>query len=247
MKKFLTVILLSAVFIGTSYAQFFVGPFAGFKSSSLKGAVKLTENGQVQLLNVADAGATAFSAGLTVGYQVIPPGTAGGLYKLDVTIEASWSSFSFFENTWDDLNGSGSFTANGLDGGKTNMFSFGILPIHRFNFKGFILSPFAGLGFGLNLLSTSDITTGPPGFNPGTLTGTSEMKMGLLIFYGTIFKVSSTIQPFIQFEHLIPFGDETEFVESWESSQGQGSENLSITIADVPGYFSIAAGVRFSF
>ncbi len=196
---------------------------------------------------MADAGSTSFNAGLTIGYLVIPAEVTGGLYKLDIDVEASWSSFSYFENTWNSLNGSGTFTANGLSGGNTNMFSFDLMPIHRFNFNNFILSPFVGVGFGVNLLLTSDITTVPPLFNTGTLTGTSELKMGLLAFYGVVFNVSSLIKPFIQFKHMIPFGDETQFTESWEGAQGADTENLAISIADVPGYFNMIAGVRFSF
>jgi len=71
--------------------------------------------------------------------------------------------------------------------------------------------------------------------------------MGLIVFYGTVFQVSRLIQPFIEFRHFIPFGDETQVTDSWESSQGLGTEDLAISIADVPGYFHMAAGVRFSF
>ncbi|HKB84630.1 MAG TPA: hypothetical protein VKD08_00550 [Ignavibacteriaceae bacterium] len=247
MKKLLTLLFVIVISNSNINAQFFFGPFVGFKSSGLEGAVKITENAQPQILNTADAGSTAFTGGLIIGYQVIPADVTGGLYKLDIAVEGSWSSFNFFENAWDDLNGSGTFSVNGLTGGKTNMFSFDLLPIHRFNFDNFILSPFAGLGFGVNLLLTSDITTGPPQFNAGTLTGTSEMKMGLLVFYGTVFKVSSIIQPYIQIRHFIPFGDETKLTENWESAQGLGTESLTFSIADIPGYFNMTAGVRFSF
>jgi hypothetical protein len=246
MKKLLTLLSIM-IFSITLNAQFYLGPYVGFKTSGLKGAMKISENGQVQVGNVADAGSTGFNAGITVGYQVIPADVTGGLYKLDIALDASWLSVSYLENGWNSISGSGNFTAIGLEGGKTNMFSFDLMPIHRFNFNNFILSPYVGLGFGVNLLLTSDITTGPPNFNTGTLAGTSEVKMGLLVFYGTVFNVSSVVKPFIQFKHVIPFGDETQLTDNWQSDQGGGSENLALSIADVPGYFNLAAGVRFSF
>ena len=81
MKKLLCVFSLIIISTVAVNAQFYIGPFVGFKASGLKGAFKLARNGQTQVGNVADGGSTGFNAGLTVGYQVIPPEVAGGLYK----------------------------------------------------------------------------------------------------------------------------------------------------------------------
>lgn len=246
MKKLLCVFSLIIISTVAVNAQFYIGPFVGFKASGLKGAFKLARNGQTQVGNVADGGSTGFNAGLTVGYQVIPPEVAGGLYKLDIDLDASWSSFSYFENSFNSVNGSGKYSADGLSGGTTNVFSFDVMPINRFNFHNFILSPYAGLGVGVNLLLTSDVTLAPPSAT-GTLTGNSEVKIGLIVFYGTIFNVSSVIKPFIQFKHLIPFGSETQFTQNFQSAQGAGSQIYAFSTADVPGYFNLTAGVRFVF
>ncbi len=249
MKKTTFVLSLTALlFVFTFsnvFAQFYLGPYIGFKASGLKGVIKVTENGQVSTGNVADGGSTGLSAGVTVGYQVLPPDVLNGLYKLDLDIDASYSSFSYLENGWNSSQGAGSFAANGFSGGTTTVFSIDIMPIHRLNFRSFqLLSPFLGLGLGLNIMSTSDITVGPPSQN-GTITGVGDFKLGLLVFYGTVIRASNLIQPFIMFKHYIPFGSETQFTNSYQSAQGGGSESLQVSIQDVPGYFNLVAGVRF--
>lgn len=243
MKKFLLLLFLFLISVTMLQAQFYIGPHLGFKSSGLKGAIKTTSQGQVNVGNIADAGSTGFTAGLTVGYQVIP----AGLYTLDINLDASWTSFSYVEEAYNSLNGAGRFAANGLSGASSNVISIDVMPIHRFNFGSFILSPYAGLGFGLNLMLNSDLSQGPPSQARGSYTGTTEMKMGLVVFYGTLFNASRVIKPFIQFKHLIPFGSETEFTENFVSQQGGGSQSFIYAVSDVPGYFSIAAGVRFTF
>lgn len=237
-----SVIILFMIVFATSAAdaQFYMGAFGGFKASGLKGTLKQVSAGQTQVGSVADAGAVGFNAGITTGYQVIPYDATGGLYKLDINLDASWSMFNYFEEGWNNINGAGNFSAQGASGGKTNVFSFDVMPIHRFNFSNFILSPFVGLGFSVNLLMTSDITV--PG---ATLSGVSETQMGLSIFYGTLFNLSGVVKPYIQFKHLIPFGSDTQFTESIQSTQGGGTQSLGYYISDVPGYFNIVAGVRF--
>lgn len=246
MKK--TLMILGMLLFTTSVmqAQFYIGAFGGFKASGLKGAIKISEGGQVSVGSVADASSSGFAAGITTGYQVIPYDVTGGLYKLDINLDASWSNFSYLEEGWNSIYGAGQYTANGLSDGSTNVLSFDIMPIHRFNFSNFILSPFAGLGLGINLISTSDVTTGPPSVT-GTLTGASGTNIGLLFFYGTLFNLSDVIKPFIQFKHMIPFGDETQLTETLQSAQGGGSSSYAVYISDVPGYFNINAGVRFVF
>lgn len=226
------------------FAQFYIGPYVGFKASGLKGAGKTSVNGQVSVSPVADAGSTGFTAGATAGYQVIPPDVTGGLYKLDLALDISWASFNYFENGYNSVNGSGSFSADGLSGGKTNTISIDIMPINRFNIKNFILSPYAGIGLGINLLLNGDISI-TQNNTSATLTGHSDTQLGLLVFYGTLFNVSEKFKPFIQFIHLIPFGSETQFTDNLQIAQGGGSTNYVYSISDVPGYFSIVAGVRF--
>lgn len=246
MKKFFTLSFLAFSFLAsTSYAQFYIGAFGGLKSSGLKGAIKEATGGQVTVGSIADAGITSFSVGITTGYQVLPA-SVSDLYKLDVNLDASYSSFSYFEAGYNSVNGDGKFSAAGLSDGSTTVFSFDIMPIHRFNFSNFILSPFAGLGFGINLLMTSDTKIGPPS-QTGTLTGTSQMNLGLLVFYGTIFNASSTFKPYVQFKHLIPFGDQVEFTENYQAGGGGGSQSYVLSISDVPNYFNFVAGVRFVF
>jgi hypothetical protein len=238
-----TIIILSFLILGSNFlhAQFYIGAFGGFKASGLKGTIKLTSGGQTQIGSVADAGNTGFNTGITTGYQVIPYDVTGGLYKLDLNLDVSWSLFNYFEEGWNNVNGSGNFNAQGASGGSTNVFSFDVMPLHRFNFSDFVLSPFAGLGLSVNLLSTSDISV--PG---ATITGMSETKIGLLLFYGTLFNLSSIGKPYVQFKHLIPFGSETQFTESVQAAQGGGTQSQAYYISDVPGYFNITAGMRFN-
>jgi len=229
------------------FSQFYIGPYVGFKSSGLKGTLKLSSGGQVSTGNVADAGSTGLSAGLTVGYQVLPADVLNGWYKLDINIDASYSSFSYLENGYNSSEGAGRFSAVGFSDGGTMVVSIDIMPIHRLNFPSFkLLSPFLGLGVGLNIISTSDVSVGPP--NPsGTITSVGDFKAGLLVFYGTIIRASDFIQPFIQFKHFIPFGSETQFTESYQAAGGGGTQSYALSIQDIPGYFNLVAGVRFAF
>ena len=151
MKRSILVFCFSVLVVFFSFndifAQFYVGPYIGFEASGLKGAGRTAVNGQISNSNsIADAGSNSFNAGVTVGYQVIPPEVTGGLYKLDLNLDASWASFSYFENGFNSSSGAGSFSADGLSGGKTTVISLDIMPMHRFHFNNFILSPFAGIG-----------------------------------------------------------------------------------------------------
>lgn len=242
MKKSILILLLCFSSAASLNAQFYLGPHFGFKSSGLEGPSKTSINNRITVGSIVDAGSTNFTAGLTLGFQVIPP-SAGSLYKLDINIDASWANFSYLENGWNNLFGEGAFTRNGESGGSTNVISLDLMPIHRFNFSNFILSPYLGAGFGLNIMLTSDYTDPTRG---ATTTGNSEIKMGLLIFYGTLFNASRLIKPFIQFKHFIPFGDETKFTETLSTGQGTVN-NFVMSVMDDPGYFSITAGIRFNF
>jgi hypothetical protein len=242
MKKIITTFSIVLLFSTFLQAQFYIGAFGGFKASGLKGTIRQASGGQTQIGAVADAGNVGFNAGIAAGYQVIPYAVSDGLYKLDINLDVSWSSFNYFEEGWDNINGAGNFSAQGAAGGNTNIFSFDVMPIHRLNFSNFVLSPFAGLGLSVNLLSTSDITV-----PNATLTGTSETKIGLSLFYGTLFNVSRVVKPYIQFKHLIPFGSDTQFTESLQNTQGGGTQSQAYYISDVPGYFNITAGARFNF
>lgn len=243
----LLLVVSMCVLAGIAQAQFYFGANLGFRAYALKGAYKVTQQGnQTFVGNVADAGKTGFNFGVTAGYQVLPASVAGGWYKLDVNLDATYTSVAMLEKGFDNVNGSGQFAASGLSGGSTSIFSFDIMPIHRLSFPSFkLLSPYAGLGLGINVMSTKDITVAPPS-TPGTLTGNSETKMGLLIFYGVVFRATDMIQPFLQFKHLIPFGDLTEFTQSYQATGGQagGTQTLIFAIQDVPSYFNISGGVR---
>ena len=249
MKRLISIFsFLTLIFIFSSkfvFGQFYVGPYVGFKSSGLEGTLKLSSGGQVSTGNVADGGSTGFNAGLTAGYQILPASVLSGWYKLDLNVDASYSSFSYLENGYNSSQGAGKFGALGFDGGTTTIISIDIMPIHRLNIPSFqLLSPYVGLGVGMNIMSTSDVNVGPPS-QSGTITSKGDFKIGLLVFYGTVIRASSVIQPFIQFKHLIPFGSETEFTESYSSAQGGGTQSYALAIQDVPGYFSLTGGVRF--
>ncbi len=221
-------------------AQFYVGPYVGFKSFGLKGASYISVNGQNSATTNTDASKTAFNFGLSAGVQVFPNNFAGGWYKLDVGLDASYSSIPFFETSYNYINGSGRYSADGFSEGGTTNLSFDIMPIHRLNIPNFqLLSPFAGVGLGMNLFTTSDLTYSQANAQAQNVKGNSEFKLGLLIFYGTVLRASDMIQPYIIFRHYAPFGSESQFTND--------SQNGNIFIKDVPGYFSIAGGARFVF
>lgn len=232
--------------LNEAFAQFYIGPYVGVKSSGLKGTIKQISGGQVSTGNVADAGSTGISAGITVGYQILPRSVLNGWYKLDINIDASYSSFSYLENGFNSAEGAGRYSAVGFSDGNTMVISIDVMPIHRLNIPSFtLLSPYLGLGLGLNIMSTSDVNVGPP--NPsGIVTGVGEFKVGMLIYYGTLIRLSSFIQPFVQFKHFIPFGSETQFTETYQAAQGGGSQSYALYIQDIPGYFNFVAGVRFN-
>ncbi|MDP4116366.1 MAG: hypothetical protein Q8903_09540 [Bacteroidota bacterium] len=240
-SKLLFIVLLFA-FTGYLNAQFYLGPHVGFKASGLKGTMKQTANGNVAVGNVGDASTTGFNVGICTGYGI----PIHSIYQLDINLDFSYSSFNYFEEGYNSSVGSGKFAANGLSDGGTTVISFDIMPIHRFSFPGFkLLSPFAGVGMGLNLMMTSDTKVSQNG-QSATLSGTSEMKIGILVFYGTLFRISDNIAPYIQFKHFIPFGSETKFTETYQAA-GAASQNVVLSMTDVPGYFNISVGCRFSF
>lgn len=230
-------------------AQFYFGPFLGFNASGLKGTWKTTQQGGGTTTgNVADAGNTAFTFGVNAGYQVFPPNFASGWYKLDIDLDASYATFTYLETGYNSNNGAGKFAAQGGSGGGTSIIALDIMPIHRLTFPHFkLLSPYAGIGLGLDIMNTHDVTVGPPS-QVGTISGNSEMKIGLLVFYGVVIHATDLIQPYLQFKHMIPFGSETQFTQTYTTNGGQagGSQTLVWAIQDVPGHFSLTAGVRFN-
>jgi len=244
--RFLALASLLLMIVSVGSAQIYAGANLGFRSFGLKGAIKISQNGAVQVGNVVDAGKTGFTFGIEGGYQIFPEDFAGGWYKLDLGLQANYTSAGFFEAGYNSQYGSGKFAANGLSGGSTSIISIEVMPIHRLTIPKFkLLSPFAGLGLGVNLMSTADVKADAPN-TPGTLTGNSETKVGLLIFYGAILEVSDLIQPYLQFKHMIPFGSESQFSQSFQPTGG-GSQSTVFSVQDVPGYFCITAGVRLTF
>jgi hypothetical protein len=240
---FVSVIVLG-VWLQAANAQFYASPTLGFRVSGLKGVLKLTTQQGTQTGNVVDAGKTGFTFGLSTGYQIFPKNFAGGYYKLDLNLDISYTSLGYFEGAYNSQFGAGKFSADGLNGGSTTIFGIDIMPIHRLTFPSFkLLSPYAGLGFSLNMMSTKDIT-----FQNGVLTGNGDFKAGLLVFYGCVLQATDLIAPYIQFKHMIPFGSETQLTQSVQvTAQGGGTSGYAYSVADVPGFFSITAGVRFNF
>ena len=246
--RILTVVSLLLVLVSFGSAQIFFGGHVGFKSYGLKGAYKTTTSGGVNVGTVADAGKTGFTVGIEGGYQIFPENFAGGWYKLDLGLEADYASVAFLEAGYNSQNGAGKFAADGITGGSTTIFSFDIMPVHRLTIPKFtLLSPYAGLGLSINFMSTKDLAVDNQAQNlHGTLTGNSETKMGLLVFYGVNLQASEIIHPYIQFKHMIPFGSETQFTQSFQPTGGGGASNVVISVQDVPGYFGITAGVRIT-
>jgi hypothetical protein len=243
---FTLLVVLTLCAAQTVLAQPYAGAFVGMNSAGLEGMIKVTSGGSTSTGNVVDAGGTGFTFGLTGGYQVFPKDFADGWYKLDLGLDISYTSVSFFENGYNKQLGSGAFAANGLDGGSTMILSFDIMPIHRLTIPTFkLLAPFVGIGVDLSLMSTGDVTVNPPA-GQGTLTGSSDFKVGLLIFYGVVVRASDTFYPYLQFKHQIPFSDEMQFTEEYQAAGG-GSQSVAYFIQDSPSFFCLEAGLRIAF
>jgi hypothetical protein len=247
-KKLLSLAVLSFFAFQIASSQIYFGPFLGFNASGLKGTWKDTRQGGTTTANVADGGGTAFTFGISAGYQVFPSNFAGGWYKLDLNLDASYQTFSYLENAYNSNLGAGKFAAQGLSAGGSSIIALDIMPIHRLTFPHFrLLSPYIGIGLGLDIMNTHDVTVSPPIGN-GTLTGYSELKLGLLVYYGVVIHATDLIQPYLQFKHMIPFGSETRFTTAYQASGGAagGSQTVQWSVSDVPGHFSLTAGVRFT-
>ena len=223
---------------GISMAQISLSPYIGFKSFGLNGATTANAGGRITQLGVADAGKTGFNVGAGIGSRLLK--VPGGVYELDGVLDVSYASAGMFESGYNNVNGAGSFTAQGLTGATTTNLAFDLMPVHRFHIPGFtLLSPYAGLGLGLNYFSTSNLTVGPPSSNPSvSVNGTSQFKIGLLIFYGATLETLPVIHPFIQFKHYIPFGSQFQFTDD--------AQRGTFIINDSPGYFNLTAGVQLS-
>jgi hypothetical protein len=246
--KLLTLVALLFFAFEMASAQLYFGPFLGFNASGLKGTFKSTTQGGTTTGNVADGGSTAFTFGINAGYQIFPSNFAGGWYKLDLNLDASYTTFPYLENAFNSNNGAGKFAAEGLSAGGTSIIALDIMPIHRLTFPKFkLLSPFIGIGLGLDIFNTHDVTVGPPIGN-GTLTGNSEFKLGLLVYYGVVIHATDLIQPYLQFKHMIPFGSVTQFTNTYNQTGGAGggSQTVQWAVQDVPGHFALTAGVRFT-
>jgi len=245
-KRFLligTVMALAVTFSNVS-AQYYVSPQIGFKLYGLNGATTINEAGQLSSGKTTDAGGAAFTVGAGLGYELRFPTP---IYRLDLEANLSWSAINFFENGYDNINGSGSFAAAGLSGGGAEVFSLDLMPIHRFIIPHFILSPFAGVGLSLNLFdNTSTTIAASNGTAGGSISGATNFQLGLIIFYGAYFNVLPNIKPFIEFKHLVPFSSTYQLTSTYSES-GVGSESFVDTIQDAPGYFNMSAGVQFNF
>ena len=239
-KGILFVIVCAALLLSErATAQFYLEGNIGFKSFGLKGATTAAAGGRIQQLGIFDAGKTGFTFGAGAGYGLFK--IPSGIYQLDMQIDVCFSSVSFAESGYNYANGPGAFSADGLSGGSTTCLAFDLMPVHRINIPGFtLISPYAGLGLGLNYYSTSDISIGPPSSSTTTaIAGAGQFKVGLVIFYGADFNLTPVLHPFIQFKHSVPFGSEFQFTDD--------AKNGSMVIKDVPGYFNLAAGIKLSF
>jgi hypothetical protein len=248
-RYFFVAVLVLGVWLQAANAQFYSAANLGFRASGLKGAYKRTvQGGAQQTGNVVDAGKTGFTFGLSSGFQVFPSNFAHGWYKLDLNLDLSYTSLGYYEAAFNSQFGAGQYAANGLSGGSTMIIGMDIMPMHRLTIPSFkLLSPYLGLGLSLNMMSTKDITVGPPS-QTGTLTGNGEFKMGLLVFYGVLLQATDMISPYLQFKHMLPFGSDMQFTQSYQTTgQGGGTVTFTDAIQDVPGFFSLTAGVRITF
>ncbi len=240
MKKHHIMLIVAALtFVAAqAFAQFHVSGHAGLKSFGIKGASTQTQGGSVSQLGVADGGKTGFAFGGGVGYTVV----SAGVYALDLGLEVDLAFANMFEAGYNSISGSGRYAADGYSGGSTTAIGIDIMPVHRINIPGFsLLSPFAGVGLGLNNFSTADATVGPPTANPtSTVKGKGQFQIGLIVFYGTVIRLAGPIEPFVQLKHYIPFSSEFTFFED-PATVG------TIVTKDAPGYFNLAAGVRLAF
>ncbi|MGD0337992.1 MAG: hypothetical protein ABSB78_04325 [Bacteroidota bacterium] len=235
MKQSMTIciLMLTVFFLQISQAQFQAGAFLGFKSYGLKAAGTVTSGGNRQVTPVQDAGGTVFNFGGFGGYTAI----SEGVYNLDLQLKASYSSIGFLERGYNNIAGAGQFAAQGASGAGTSIFEFDLLGLNRFTFRKFkIIEPYAGIGMSFNIYSTSDLTVSPQGQQSITRTGNSEFKLGLIITYGTLIRVSPGIAPYIQFSHLLGFGSTTQLTNDTQ---------YTYIVNDVPGYFALSAGIRF--
>jgi len=231
------VIVFSISVFQTSFAQFYAGPFFGFKSYSLKAAGTITQNGQRQAFGVQDGGGTVFDFGGFGAYTIV----TSGIYNLDIEFKTDYSTIGFFENGYNSLQGAGALAAAGASGARTHVFEWDLLGINRFAFHKFkVLEPYLGVGMSFGLYSTSDLSVTPQGQTQAgsTFTGNSEFKIGLSIVYGTYVRVAPGIYPFIQLSHLLSFGSTTELLNDTK---------YTWIFNDTPGYFALSAGVRFDF
>lgn len=221
--------------VSTVSAQFYVAPNLGLRSYGFKGAATSNTGGTIQQLGIFDGGKASFYFGAGVGYTVLQ----AGIYNLDAELDLGFSSAGFAEEGFNSSFGAGSYAARGYAGATTTDISFDLMSIHRLSIPNFdLISPFAGVGLAFNMFSTSDLTVGQPTANPSvTVTGTGQFKIGLAISYGAYVKLGM-LTPFIQLKHYIPFSSEFQFTDS---------PNGTIVVQDSPGYFSLAAGVKFSF
>jgi hypothetical protein len=159
----------------------------------------------------------------------------------EMQLDVAYASAGFVEEGYDYAYGPGTFSADGLSGASTTNLAFDLMPVHLFNIPGFsLISPYGGVGVGLNCFSTADLSVGPPSSAQViNVTGTSQFKVGLLIFYGATLNLTGMLRPFIQFKHYVPFGSEFQFTED--------TQNGNFVTKDVPGYFNLSAGVKLSF
>lgn len=214
------VVILLVFLCQNSFAQIHAGAFLGFKSIGLKNTSPLP---------VTDGSGTVFDFGAFGGYTAIN----AGMYNLDLQATVSYASIGFVERGYNSVNGSGKFAANGLTGGTTSIIEVTFLGLNRLSIPSIkLVEPYAGAGLSLDLLSTSDIA-----FQGGSAKGNSQLKLGLVIAYGALFHVIPGVTPFIQLKHLIPFGSETRLTDD---------PNNQVTVNDVPGYFALNVGARFS-
>jgi hypothetical protein len=223
---------------GTATAQIYLTPNVGFKSYGLKGATTIAAGGQIRQMGIFDAGKTSINFGVGIGYPLLK--IPSGIYRLDMLVDVSYASANMAEAGYNYAYGPGKFSSDGNSGGSTSNLAFDLMPVHTINIPGFsLISPYAGVGFGLNYFSSGDLSVGPPS-SPQVVnvTGKSEFKVGLVVFYGATLNLTGMVRPFIQFKHYIPFGSEFQFTE--DATYG------SIVIKDTPGYFNLAAGIKLS-
>lgn len=242
MRRLLFVALLIGAVSTMASAQFYMGPHIGFKAFGLEGILQNKSpdaNNQIQTArssNDARASKTTVDFGINLGYQIVKTSYYG--FDLGLDTRLAWANF--MEEAYNDVVGSGEYSARGFKGGKTMVLGVDLMPVNRMTFpKLYLLSPYLAVGPSVNIYRTGGIDE-PQGNNQPVLklSGKTSAKIGLHVTWGLDLRPTPHVWPYLQFKHMLGFGSEFNFSEDRRSAW---------LIEDAPGMWGMTGGVRFVF